>query len=159
MFGIYDLADDGYVHKEEIVTILHNLKPTHTVGVSSEEEVLASVKSKKIVAKRNRLASDAVDPDEELKSSMIDHTQATMHHKERAGSFELHPMENKGVGESVSMSGQATPRNDESNVDDRSVVYKSNHRLKWEVGKAAHADPHQSPESKKKAESPRSPNS
>jgi Ca2+-binding EF-hand superfamily protein len=31
IFDIYDLHGDGFVHKEDLVTILHNLKPTKTV--------------------------------------------------------------------------------------------------------------------------------
>ena len=45
MFDIYDFHGDGFIHKDDIVMILHNLKPTNT-KMMGEENIVTSVKTK-----------------------------------------------------------------------------------------------------------------
>ena len=44
IFDIYDFHGDGFIHKDDIVMILHNLKPTNT-KVQSNDNIVSGVKT------------------------------------------------------------------------------------------------------------------
>ncbi len=48
LFDLFDLHNDGTVSEEEVITILHNLKPTKTIERNNEDALLTSVKASKM---------------------------------------------------------------------------------------------------------------
>lgn len=51
LFEIYDFHEDGFVHKDDLVTIIHNLKPTKMLE-KDDERMLASAQTKKKTVSR-----------------------------------------------------------------------------------------------------------